>query len=320
MSYGSDHYGIRWVMNYGRTEIDNVTGAQHSLKEVDPKDWGSAFRTALASEREWLDPIMAMDADITNDQLEDAASALTRACKQPQGRAYDAQIPEISVTELGNILAVARLAHKYGMASWQSWALGVILQLLTKNNTSLSSAQYCAIYDLSYMLSADSVRDKTTAMWLNMIHRGTLPISDALAAAESKGARPFLTLLYAHQVGCISRFQSATLQPLTFDFDGIPPIHIQRLLLGYWSLTESWTQFRLAMIPLPCPVTCFLERHKGLCLPAFKSIWERAVGEAERLPITATANRVQRLISSLRSHTPSISVTRDIPWGGAPCV
>ncbi|KAJ7909547.1 hypothetical protein B0H13DRAFT_2330253 [Mycena leptocephala] len=115
-------------------------------------------------------------------------------------RAYEVQTHNISVTETDNILAVARLAHKYDMPSWQNWALVVILQFLIKNNTSLSSAEYGAIYDLSYMLSALVLRDSTSKMWLNMITGGGLPISDALDAAESNGDRPFHTLLYAHEL------------------------------------------------------------------------------------------------------------------------
>ncbi|KAF8202788.1 Endonuclease/exonuclease/phosphatase, partial [Mycena galopus ATCC 62051] len=79
MSYGSDHYGIRWVMDYGRTEVDNISGTQFGLKDVDPEDWGKAFRTALSIERDALDPILDMNTSTTNEQLEEAATALTRA-------------------------------------------------------------------------------------------------------------------------------------------------------------------------------------------------------------------------------------------------
>jgi hypothetical protein len=172
------------------------------------------------------------------------------------------------------------------------------------------------------MLPDDDLRDKTTIVWLKMIHRCALPISDALNAAELHGARPFLTLLYAHQLESFPRRTSTTLQPLKPDFDGLAPIHIQRLLVGYWSLAESWARFRHAMIPSTCPATCFLEKHTGLCQPLFKSSWERAVAQAERLPITATVNRIQMLLSPLRSLAPLISKTpgMDVPWDGAPCV
>ncbi|KAJ7508132.1 hypothetical protein B0H11DRAFT_1902445 [Mycena galericulata] len=251
----------------------------------------------------------------------DTADDIQSLLKYIYAPAHDAQIPDIPVTELDNILAVARLADKYDMKRWQSWALDVILHLLTRDSTSLSTIQYMEIYDLSYTLLDERVRNKTAMTWLDMIKRGALPISDALSAAESKGARTFLTLLYEHQLACFPISTSSTLQPVTIDLCGLSNIHIQRLLVGYWSLTESWAQLRGGVIPLTCPATCFLERHTGLCLPVFKTIWERAVTEVERLPITATTKRIESLISILRSPTSYIFVGgMDIPWGGEPCI
>ncbi|KAJ7797422.1 hypothetical protein B0H14DRAFT_3493769 [Mycena olivaceomarginata] len=203
----------------------------------------------------------------------DKATEIRSLLKYLYAPACNAQVPEISVTELDNVLAVARLAHKYEMETWQSWVEKVILHWLTQAYTSFSSVQYCTICELAYVLQDDDLREKTT-------------------------------ITHKHHT------------------DGLAPIHIQRLLVGYWSLAESWARFRHGMIPLTCPATCFLEKHTGLCQPLFKSSWERAVAQAEWLPITATVNRIQMLLSTLRSLAPLISKTpgMDVPWDGAPCV
>ncbi|KAJ7934373.1 hypothetical protein B0H13DRAFT_1855269 [Mycena leptocephala] len=100
-------------------------------------------------------------------------------------RAY--QVQDIPVTELNDILAVTRLANKYDMSQWQTWALNVTMQLLTKGSTSVSSAQYRTIYDLSHMLSANPLRNKVITMWVNMIERGVLPIWMPLMRRNRKG-------------------------------------------------------------------------------------------------------------------------------------
>ncbi|KAJ6463879.1 hypothetical protein C8R45DRAFT_940080 [Mycena sanguinolenta] len=63
----------------GRTEVENTTGTQYSLKETDPKDWCAAFRTELANTRPDIDQIMDEDRPVSNEQLEQAAWALTNA-------------------------------------------------------------------------------------------------------------------------------------------------------------------------------------------------------------------------------------------------
>ncbi|KAJ6492978.1 hypothetical protein C8R45DRAFT_787973, partial [Mycena sanguinolenta] len=82
MSYGSDHYGIRWVLDHGRREIENTAGIQYSLKEVKQEDWASAFSKALETERTDIDPMMDEGSPITDGQLDAAAEAITRAMQR----------------------------------------------------------------------------------------------------------------------------------------------------------------------------------------------------------------------------------------------
>ncbi|CAK5274977.1 unnamed protein product [Mycena citricolor] len=88
MSYGSDHHGIRWTTDDGRTEINNITGAKYIMKDVNPEDWGAAFRQELDARQQDINKIMDPDpqVNITNEQLEQAATALTEAMQAATAR------------------------------------------------------------------------------------------------------------------------------------------------------------------------------------------------------------------------------------------
>ncbi|CAK5266732.1 unnamed protein product [Mycena citricolor] len=86
MSYGSDHHGIRWSTDDGREEIENITGVQYNMKEVDPMDWTSAFRQELDARRLDIDTILNPVQQVSNEQLERAATALTKAMQAATAR------------------------------------------------------------------------------------------------------------------------------------------------------------------------------------------------------------------------------------------
>ncbi|CAK5263966.1 unnamed protein product [Mycena citricolor] len=86
MSYGSDHHGIRWTTDNGREEIDNVTGTRYNMKDVDPKKWSSAFREELDNRRPAIDAILDPDMQVSNEQLEATATALTEAMQAATAR------------------------------------------------------------------------------------------------------------------------------------------------------------------------------------------------------------------------------------------
>ncbi|KAJ3899587.1 hypothetical protein F5879DRAFT_976552 [Lentinula edodes] len=43
LAVGSDHIGLRWVLNSNPDEIDNPMGIRYNMKEVKSKDWIKAF-------------------------------------------------------------------------------------------------------------------------------------------------------------------------------------------------------------------------------------------------------------------------------------
>ena len=78
-SFGSDHLALRWNIDYGATEIENVTGERYNFKDTDPAKWRNAFRDALLTHAEALDPLQSAADTLTTDTLDAAANALTAA-------------------------------------------------------------------------------------------------------------------------------------------------------------------------------------------------------------------------------------------------
>jgi hypothetical protein len=185
------------------------------------------------------------------------------------------------------------------MPSWQHWAVLVIKELLFRSATALAASDHLAIYQLSNKCSAEILRKKIVEKWLKRIALGDMPISDALDAAEAHNDRDFLTSLYTFQLTQIPATAPTLFQATALGMDGISPLHIQRLLAGYWSLSLSWTQFRQNIPALPRVGTCAPDRHDTICKPAFKSRWDNVVTDAEKASITKLDVRIDTMYRHL---------------------
>jgi hypothetical protein len=78
LGFGSDHYAIKWTIDNGREEIDNLMGTRYNLKEVEPGKWCEAFRRCLQEREATLMGLLAGE-QIDNTELDEAATALTDA-------------------------------------------------------------------------------------------------------------------------------------------------------------------------------------------------------------------------------------------------
>jgi hypothetical protein len=166
-------------------------------------------------------------------------------------RAYETQANRIPITDLQDILAVAHLAHKYQMMTWETWAFLVIDNLIEQHPRGLSSPEFVAIYHLCRRSFAGDLGAKTSAQWLGRITRNELPISDALNAAETSQDRHFLTSLYKIQLSRMPTTTTNMFHPTELPMHGIAPVHVRRILAGFCSLSLSWSQVRQNMIVLP---------------------------------------------------------------------
>ncbi|KAJ7923847.1 hypothetical protein B0H13DRAFT_2316008 [Mycena leptocephala] len=187
--------------------------------------------------------------------------------------ALETQANRISITDLQDILAVADLAHKYEMTAWETW-------------------------------ESEDLWAKTTVQWLERITDNDLPISDALNAAEASHDRHLLTSLYKIQLSWIPTTAASMFQPTKLSMDGIPPVHVQRILAGFRSLSLSWSELRQNMIALPRHAICSDEYHNTICIPATTSHWINAVTQAEKFSISEIGHRINAVIQHLSAQAP----------------
>ncbi|KAJ7448887.1 hypothetical protein B0H11DRAFT_1928920 [Mycena galericulata] len=192
-------------------------------------------------------------------------------------RALETQANRIPITDLQDILAVAHLAHKYEMTTWETWAFLVIDHLIDRHPSGLSSPEFVAIYHLCRQRFAEDVGAKISAQWLGRITSNELPISDALNAAEASHDRHFLTSLYKVQLSRIPTTTTNMFHPTKLPMDGIAPVHVQRILAGFCSLSLSW------------------KYHNTICIPATTSHWINAVTQAEKISISEMGYRINAL-------------------------
>ncbi|KAJ7196192.1 hypothetical protein GGX14DRAFT_473753 [Mycena pura] len=215
--------------------------------------------------------------------------------------AYGMLPKDIPPTELHNIMSVARLMHKYEMAGWQTWASQVTMELVTTHGPLFSSQDFVAIYEMAHMFSHEQLSKKVTNVWWRRIRDGSLPISDALNAAEANNRRAFLTSLYDYELGKVLGTPVTPFQPTQLFIPGVKAIHLQRLYAGYCSLSLAWTQFRQNIIPLPTAPGCRPRQHDLICNRKFKTAWDRAIAFAEQIPLNKPRERIVRVHRALEA-------------------
>ncbi|KAJ7920431.1 hypothetical protein B0H13DRAFT_2319485 [Mycena leptocephala] len=221
--------------------------------------------------------------------------------------ALETQANRISITDLQDILAVAHLAHKYEMAAWETWGFLVIGHLIRRHPSSLLSHDFVAIHDLcrrAFTEESEEAWVKASVQWLECITDNDLPISDALNEAEASHDRHFLTSLYKIQLSRIPTTAASMCQPTKLSMDGIPPVHVQRILAGFCPLSLSWSELQQNMIALPRHAICSEEYHNTICMPATTSQWINAVTQAEKFSISEIGYRINAVIQHLSAQTP----------------
>ncbi|KAJ6473344.1 hypothetical protein C8R47DRAFT_1145246 [Mycena vitilis] len=231
-----------------------------------------------------------------SDDREDHFRALLRYIYAP---AFETQASLIPLSDLKDVIAVGHLAHKYRMDPWRKWAL-LVLHRFCENNWSLSSNDHLAIYSFSSAVSAPDLQKVVVNRWLHRVEVGALPICVALDAAEAGCDRDFLTSLYVFQLSQLPMTTTTDFQATKLAMPDIAPIHIQRLLAGYWSLSLSWAQFRGNIPVLPRLPICNRATHAASCVAQLKIIWNSVtVLAAEMHCIANLAGRVQTVIDGL---------------------
>ncbi|KAF5379794.1 hypothetical protein D9615_005662 [Tricholomella constricta] len=81
LSCGSDHHTIRWVIDHGSAEIENITGTKYNFKDTDPKEWKTAFEAEMEKESDRWETLTNLDIPRSPEQLDEDVAFLTEAMK-----------------------------------------------------------------------------------------------------------------------------------------------------------------------------------------------------------------------------------------------
>ncbi|KAF9440047.1 hypothetical protein P691DRAFT_825695 [Macrolepiota fuliginosa MF-IS2] len=86
-TYDSDHQAILWTLFNNIEPIDNSCGIHYNMKDTDQDKWQEALKENIKTFQKPLNTLMDMDRDISTDELEEAASALTSIISQTNSKA-----------------------------------------------------------------------------------------------------------------------------------------------------------------------------------------------------------------------------------------
>ncbi|KAJ7620370.1 hypothetical protein FB45DRAFT_1006916 [Roridomyces roridus] len=232
----------------------------------------------------------------------DTASDFSSLLKFIYAPVISTQIRAISASELPHVVAVARLAHKYDMEPWQTWAFLVFASHYRTPAVSkqLSSSDIATIYKVCDRPQGLTLRNEMADLWLRRIESDPALLSAALDAAESESDERFLTRLYALHLARTDTLSTLG-SPTPFPTEGIPAVHLPRMLTGYWSLSTSYAQLRASPPHFPPYLAyCSIGEHEK-CLRTWKSSWEEALtsAECEHPSVCAMDARLERVKRAL---------------------
>jgi len=76
LAHDSDHNTIKFTIDHGLKEIENMLGIKYCLNNVDPADWINNFEQELNKASQELDPLFDNN-NLSDDQLDEYAAALS---------------------------------------------------------------------------------------------------------------------------------------------------------------------------------------------------------------------------------------------------
>ncbi|KAJ7280350.1 hypothetical protein C8J57DRAFT_123943 [Mycena rebaudengoi] len=182
------------------------------------------------------------------------------------------------------LIKVAAISHKYHLAAFQSWSMGSIRQRCDpRGNRYLDtclSATLAALLDLFILYSNENFIGHVENAWTSRL-RSDLSRSDhlhqALACAERHGLRKFMGNIYSTQLAIATRVGlengSSSVATQFPNADKLDAKHLQRLLLGSWSLSMHWQRLTTTIPQLPQGTCLSASQHKMYCVATWKSWW-----------------------------------------------
>ncbi|KAJ7051782.1 hypothetical protein C8F01DRAFT_1376625 [Mycena amicta] len=231
-----------------------------------------------------------------------SASDFARLLTYMMKPAFEMLPNAIPLADLPNITSVARLAHNYKMKGWVDWCTSVLSQVVSADAGSLSSQDFAGVFKTAIQLGDSTLENNIRAEWLKRILRGELPSGPAMDVVHEQTRPQFLTELYTYELERLLKPRDLTgpLQPTPFNNPNMAPIHMQRVLAAYYSLSSAWAHFVSKPIALsgPCPHGGG-QPHEVNCVTAFATAWSMAIYGAANLPLHKTYERVSAVRQTL---------------------
>ncbi|KAJ3930614.1 MAG: hypothetical protein NXY57DRAFT_862762, partial [Lentinula lateritia] len=77
----SDHHALRWVIDYGAEEVENVLGVKYNFEKTDPTEWKLALSRELQNHKGRWEVVQKLDQPRTAAELDEDVKILTDALK-----------------------------------------------------------------------------------------------------------------------------------------------------------------------------------------------------------------------------------------------
>ncbi|KAF7326826.1 BTB domain-containing protein [Mycena sanguinolenta] len=214
------------------------------------------------------------------------------------------QIQFMRMTDVPEMISVAKFSHKYAMDHWKQWALRVLASRKLTDMKTMPTEHLAPLYSLFDLLEVHPERTQVMNRWCEVIEQNNFPIGPALAASETSGDRDALVAVYCIQIRRWEKDASISGLP-----DGVSSTHFQRMLTGYTSLTLAWNQLRTRepsanFQDTQCNGGETAEAHAERCLPYSRQHWGDAIMSAEDVypHITHLPSRLSHVAEHIRVH------------------
>ncbi|KAJ7160131.1 hypothetical protein C8R46DRAFT_1223628 [Mycena filopes] len=170
--------------------------------------------------------------------------------------------------DIGRLVAVANLSHKYLLSSFESWAVGMMWVHCQPGCDYLARCtqdMLDAIHDAAVAGERQDLSSLVEEKWLARLKSGELELRHALDFGEARGMMEFLGRAYyqqALQMQQLAPTTGAEAQATDFSQFNLNHLQIYRLLAGYCSLSLMCEKFRKKDLPDPCLYDAWDEEHE----------------------------------------------------------
>ncbi|KAG5734856.1 putative 115 kDa protein in type-1 retrotransposable element [Termitomyces sp. T112] len=89
----SDHFALKWVIDHGATEVQNITGNRFNFKDMKPAAWQEAFQEEMKANTERWELLQDLNTNRTPEDLDKDVELITEAMKRATDRTVKIRKP-----------------------------------------------------------------------------------------------------------------------------------------------------------------------------------------------------------------------------------